>query len=78
MQPSMSHRGNCHDNAVAESLFSALKKERIKRRIYPTRTAAASDVFDYIEMFYNPIRRHSFASDLSPVEFERRYAQSGS
>jgi len=78
MQPSMSRRGNCHDNAVAESFFSALKKERIKRRIYPTRMAAASDVFDYIEMFYNPIRRHSFAGDLSPVEFERRYAQSGS
>ena len=78
MQPSMSRRGNCHDNAVAESFFSALKKERIRRRIYPTRTAAASDVFDYIEMFYNPIRRHSFAGDLSPVEFERRYAQSGS
>lgn len=78
MRPSMSRRGNCHDNAVAESFFSALKKERIKRRIYPTRMAAVSDVFDYIEMFYNPIRRHSFAGDLSPVEFERRYAQSGS
>lgn len=78
MVPSMSRRGNCHDNAVAESFFSALKKERIKRRIYPTRAAAASDVFDYIEMFYNPIRRHGSAGDLSPVEFERRYAQSGS
>ncbi len=48
----MSRRGNCHDNAVAESFFSALKKERIKRRIYPTRQAAASDLFDYIEMFF--------------------------
>jgi transposase InsO family protein len=45
---------------------------------YPARTAAATDVFDYIEMFYHPIRRHGFAGDLSPVEFERRYAQSGS
>lgn len=78
MVPSMSRRGNCHDNAVAESFFSALKKERIKRRIYPSREAARADVFDYIEMFYNPIRRHGSAGDLSPVEFERRYAQNGS
>jgi putative transposase len=78
MVPSMSRRGNCHDNAVAESFFSALKKERIKRRIYPTRQTATSDVFDYIEMFYNPVRRHGSAGDLSPVEFERRYALNGS
>lgn len=77
MVPSMSRRGNCYDNAVAESFFSVLKKERIKRCIYPNRENAASDVFDYIEMFYNPVRRHGSASDLSPVEFERRYAQSG-
>ncbi len=51
MVPSMSRRGNCHDNAVAESFFSALKKERIKRRIYRNRATAATDVFDYIEMF---------------------------
>lgn len=76
-QPSMSRRGSCHDNAVAESFFSALKKERIKRRIYPTRAAAASDVFDYIEMFYNPIRRHGSAGGLSPVEFQKRYALGG-
>ncbi len=62
---------------MAESFFSALKKERIKRRLCPTRAMAASDVFDYIEMFYNPIRRHGSAGDLSPVEFERRYAQNG-
>ncbi|EON14927.1 transposase catalytic site ISRme11 [Pandoraea sp. SD6-2] len=78
MVPSMSRRGNCHDNAVAESFFSALKKERIKRRIYPTRATATTDVFDYIEMFYNPIRRHGFVGDISPVEFERRYALNGS
>ncbi len=77
MVPSMSRRGNCHDNAVAESFFSALKKERIKRRIYPNREAARSDVFDYIEMFYNSVRRHGSAGGLSPVVFERRYAQSG-
>ena len=77
MVPSMSRRGNCHDNAVAESFFSVLKKERIKRRIYPNRDTARSDVFDYIEMFYNPIRRHGSAGDLSPIEFERRYALTG-
>lgn len=43
-----------------------------------SRTAASSDVFDYIEMFYNPVRRHGFTADLSPVEFERRYAKTGS
>ena len=68
----LSRRGNCHDNAVAESFFSVLKKERIKRRIYPTRAAAASDVFDYIEMFYNPKRKHVRNGMLSPVEFERQ------
>jgi putative transposase len=52
-----------------------LKKERIKRRIYPTRAIAASDLLDYIEMFYNPIRRHAAAGGVSPVDFERRYAQ---
>ena len=77
MQPSMSRRGNCHDNAVAESDFSALKKERINRRIYPTRAAATSDLFDHIEKFYNPIRRHDSAGGVSQVEFERRNALGG-
>jgi putative transposase len=63
--PSMSRRGNCHDNAVAKSFFSALKKERIKRRIYPTWDEAHFDVFNYIEMFYNPVRRHGSAGDLA-------------
>ncbi len=70
---SMSRRGNCHDNAVAESFFQLLKRERIKRKIYTTRQDARDDVFDYIEMFYNPKRRHSFNNQLSPVEFEKRY-----
>ncbi|MFQ6595315.1 IS3 family transposase [Pseudomonas palleroniana] len=73
---SMSRRGNCHDNAVAESFFQLLKRERIKRKIYTTRQDARDDVFDYIEMFYNPKRRHSFNNQLSPVEFEKRYAMS--
>ncbi|MGY3949401.1 IS3 family transposase [Aeromonas allosaccharophila] len=70
---SMSRRGNCHDNAVAESFFQLLIRERIKRRIYATRDEARSDVFDYIEMFYNPIRRHGSNDGLSPVEFERQF-----
>lgn len=54
------------DNAVAESFFSSLKKERIKKRIYKTREMARADVFDYIEMFYNRIRRHSHLDGMSP------------
>ncbi|RJG12921.1 IS3 family transposase [Pseudomonas cavernicola] len=69
---SMSRRGNCHDNAVAESFFQLLKRERIKRKTYSTRQDARSDVFDYIEM-YNPKRRHGFNNQLSPVEFEKRH-----
>ncbi len=72
---SMSRRGNCHDNAVAESFFQLLKRERIRRQIYPTRDDARADVFNYIEMFYNPKRRHGTAGDTSPVEFERRHSQ---
>jgi putative transposase len=74
---SMSRRGNCHDNAAMESFFQLLKRERIKRKIYSTHDEARSDVFDYIEMFYNPRRRHGSNGGLSPIEFERRYAQSG-
>lgn len=70
---SMSRRGNCYDNAVAESFFQLLKRERIKRKIYNDRDEARQDIFNYIEMFYNPIRRHGYNDDLSPVEFERRY-----
>ena len=69
--PSMSRRGNCWDNAVAESFFSSLKKERIKRHIYASRQEAKSDVFDYIEGFYNRVRRHSHLDQLSPLVFEQ-------
>ena len=68
----MSRRGNCHDNAVAKSCFQLLKRERIRKKTYATRQEARSDVFSYIEMLCNPIRRHSFANGLSPVEIERR------
>ena len=67
----MSRRGNCWDNAVAESFFSSLKKERIRKRIYKTRDLARADVFDYIEGFYNRSRRHSHLGGISPEAFER-------
>lgn len=69
--PSMSRRGNCWDNAVAESFFSNLNKERIKRRIYASRQEVKSDVFDYIEGFYNRVRRHSHLDQMSPLAFEQ-------
>jgi putative transposase len=56
-EPSMSRRGNCYDNAVAESFFHLLKSERIRRKTYATREEARQDVFDYIELFYNPKRK---------------------
>jgi len=65
---SMSRSGNVWDNSVMESFFSSLKTER---RWYATRNAARADVFDYIERFYNPIRRHSTLGYLSPVDFEQ-------
>jgi putative transposase len=66
----MGRRGNCYDNAVAESFFSSLKKERIKRKIYATREDAKSEIFEYIEVFYNRKRRHSHLNQLSPMVFE--------
>jgi putative transposase len=69
---SMSRSGNVWDNAAMESFFSSLKTERIKRKIYRTRNEARADVFDYIERFYNSIRRHSKIGYVSPVEFERK------
>ncbi len=75
LEASMSRRGNCHDNAVAESFFQLLKRERIKRHIYASRDAARSDVVDYIEMFYNSKRRHGFNDLLSPVEYEKRFTE---
>jgi len=70
---SMSRRGNCYDNAVAESFFQLLKRERIKRKTYKDRDEARQDIFNYIEMFYNPVRRHGYTRNLSPVEFERQH-----
>jgi putative transposase len=68
---SMSRSGNVWDNAVMESFFSTLKTERTSQDDYGTRNAARADVFDYIERFYNPIRRHSTLGNISPIAFER-------
>ncbi|ACM36985.1 transposase [Allorhizobium ampelinum S4] len=69
---SMSRSGNVWDNAAMESFFSSLKTERTARKVYRTRYDAKADVFDYIERFYNPKRRHSTLGYLSPMEFENK------
>jgi putative transposase len=69
---SMSRAGNCWDNATMESFFSSLKTERTARKTYRTRNEAKADVFDYIERFYNPKRRHSTIGYRSPMEFEAK------
>lgn len=73
LEPSMSRRGNCHDNAVAESFFATFKKRVIQRKIYATREEAKGEIFSFIEMFYNPIKRHSHTGGVSPVKFEDAY-----
>jgi len=67
----MSRRGNYWDNAVAEAFFSSLKSEQIKRKIYPSRSEAKVEIFEYIEGFYNVVRRHKHLNQLSPLEFEK-------
>ena len=69
---SMSRRGNCYDNAAMESFFSSLKKEKIRRKTYNTREELKAEIFDYIEVFYNKVRRHSYLNYLSPVQFEQQ------
>ncbi|HRX83045.1 MAG TPA: IS3 family transposase [Pirellulaceae bacterium] len=76
LEPSMSRRGNCWDNAVAESFFGSLKKERIKKRIYRDRRQATNDISDYIESFYNPIRRHQHIGGVSPDAYEQALGRS--
>ena len=70
ISPSMSGTGNCFDNAPMESFFATLKLELVHRRHYQTRAEAQLDIFEYIEVFYNRIRRHSSLRYLSPVDFE--------
>jgi hypothetical protein len=67
--------GDCYDNAVCETFHASLKKEKIYRQSWPTRAAARTAVFKYIEGWYNPRRRHSTLGYLSPIEFERHYTE---
>jgi transposase InsO family protein len=71
--PSMSRKGNCWDNAVAESFFSSIKVELKPERSWKSRAEARTAIFDYIETWYNPRRRHSANGYLSPVAYEKQY-----
>lgn len=71
---SMSRKGECLDNAVAESFFGTLKTELIDHEVYPTKADARRSVFEYIEVFYNRHRRHSYLGYVSPAEYERQLA----
>ncbi|OPX87249.1 MAG: Integrase core domain protein [Pelotomaculum sp. PtaB.Bin104] len=71
--PSMSRKGNCYDNAPAESFFSTLKNELIHLRRFKTREEAKEAIFDYIEVFYNRQRRHSSLGYLTPWEFKQQF-----
>jgi len=72
LEHSTSRRGNCHDNAVVESFFNLLKRERIHRKVYKMRDEARQDIFDCIEMFNNPKRKHVRNGMLSPVDSKDR------
>ena len=72
LEASMSRRGNCYDNAVAESFFHLLKSERIRKKIYATRCQARQDVFNYIELFYNSKLKHGKNGMLSPIDYEQQ------
>jgi transposase InsO family protein len=76
IQQSMSRKGKCLDNAVAESFFGTLKNELVYQTRYKTREQAKSSIFEYIEVFYNRVRRHSYLNYQSPVSFENDYYSS--
>lgn len=71
---SMSRKGECLDNAVAESFFGSLKNERVYHEDYKSRAQARQRIFEYIEVFYNRKRRHAFLNYMTPVEYEEKYA----
>ena len=73
--PSMSRKGNCWDNAAMESFFSRLKVEEVHAQSYKNLEEAYASVFEYIELFYNPVRRHSTLGNISPVEYENYYSK---
>ncbi|MCW5785082.1 MAG: IS3 family transposase, partial [Nitrospirales bacterium] len=72
---SMSGVGNCYDNAVAESFFGLLKWERVRRRNYRTQAEARTDIFNYIERFYNQQRRHSYSKGLAPGGYAQQISE---
>ena len=72
--PSMSRKGNCWDNAPAESFFGTLKVELVGDQVFPSRAVARTQVFEYVEVFYNRTRRHSTLGYVSPADFERLIA----
>jgi transposase InsO family protein len=74
VRSSLSRPGNCWDNAVAESFFSTLKLDLLYRHSWPTRAAARSAIFEYIEGFYNRERRHTTLGNLSPADYESAHA----
>jgi putative transposase len=78
LDTSMSKRGNCRNNAVAESFFHLLKRERNRRQTDLTRDTARQDVFEYIEIFYNPKRMHTNNGMLSPVDYETKQMKQAS
>jgi transposase InsO family protein len=71
---SMSRKGECLDNAVAESFFGSLKNELVYHEDYRTRVEARQSIFEYIEVFYNRRRRHAFLNYMTPVEYAEKYA----
>ncbi|NOQ76581.1 MAG: IS3 family transposase, partial [Methylococcaceae bacterium] len=73
IQQSMSAKGECYDNAVAESFFGTLKSELVNEQPYQTREQARQSIFEYIEVFYNRIRRHSTLNYQSPESFEKTF-----
>jgi putative transposase len=73
VRPSMGSVGDCYDNAMCESFFATLETELLDRTTFRTHSEARMGIFDYIEAFYNPRRRHTSLRNLSPVEYERRY-----
>ncbi len=75
---SMSHKGNCYDNAVVESFFKTLKSEWTKRNRYKTREEAKNSIFEFIEIYYNKQRRHSTLNYISPAEFEKQHLSKNS
>jgi putative transposase len=76
IRPSMGSVGDCYDNAMCESFFATLETELLDRNTFCTHSEARMGIFDYIEAFYNPRRRHTSLGNLSPAEYERRYNRS--